>query len=58
MTELQFVANSFPVWKAMLWVFYPMSILVFFELFLGAVNDDDDDDGDGGKPILAYTPSA
>ena len=57
MTELQFVANSFPVWKAMLWVFYPMSILVAFELFLGAVNDDDDD-GDGGKPILAYTPSA
>ena len=58
MTELQFAANSFPVWKAMLWVFYPMSILVFFELFLGAVNDDDDDDVDGGKPILAYTPSA
>ena len=59
MAELQFAANSFPIWKAILWMFYPMSVLVAFELFLGAVNnDDDDDDGDGGKPILAYAPSA
>ena len=58
MSEFQTAAESFPIWKAILWVFYPMSVLVAFELFLGAVNDDDDDDGDGGKPILAYAPSA
>ena len=36
MTELQFTTDSFPIWKAILWVFYPMSVLVAFELFLNA----------------------
>ena len=33
---------------AILWCFYPMSILVAFELFLGAAGGDDDDDDEGG----------
>ena len=47
MTNL--VADSFPAWKAILWVFYPMTVLVMVELFLRG-NDNDDDD-DGGKGI-------
>ena len=35
---------------AILWVFYPMAVLVGVELFLRAVRDDDDDD-DGGKGV-------
>ena len=47
MTELQFTTDTFPIWKAILWVFYPMSVLVAFELFLGATDGDDDDDDEG-----------
>ena len=47
MTDL--VADSFPAWKAILWCFYPMTVLVMVELFLRG-NDNDDDD-DGGKGI-------
>ena len=47
MTDL--VTDSFPMWKAILWVFYPMTVLVMVELFLRG-NDNDDDD-DGGKGI-------
>ena len=53
-----FAVESFPAWKAILWCFYPMSVLVVLELFLRASNnDDDDDDGGGGKLIPAYVPS-
>ena len=48
MTDL--VTESFPAWKAILWCFYPMTVLVMVELFLRSINDDDDDDG-GGKGI-------
>ena len=48
MSDLYQVAESFPIWKAILWCFYPMSILVAFELFLGAAGGDDDDDDEGG----------
>tara|TARA_B100001989_G_scaffold129133_1_gene91285 strand:- start:1372 stop:1539 length:168 start_codon:yes stop_codon:yes gene_type:complete len=47
--------ESFPVWKAMLWVFYPMSVLVALELFLRASNDDDDDDEGGGVMQPVYS---
>ena len=47
MTDL--VTDSFPAWKAILWCFYPMAVLVMVELFLRGV--DDDDDADGGKGI-------
>ena len=55
MIELQLVANSFPVWKAVLWVFYPMTVLVALEVFLNSVNDDDDDDGGGGVMQPVYS---
>ncbi len=32
---------------AILWVFYPIGILVFFELLMGSQDDDDDDQGGG-----------
>ncbi len=50
MGELTTAVDTFPMWKAVLWIFYPMAALVMVELFLRGVNDDDDDD-DGGKGI-------
>ncbi len=52
MGELQAVAESFPIWKAFLWCFYPISALVLLELLFGGF--DDDDDQDGGMMIPAY----
>ena len=54
MTELQFTTDTFPIWKAILWVFYPMSFLVALELFLGTNGDDDDDDEGGGVMTPVY----
>ena len=54
MSELQLV-DSFPIWKAVLWCFYPMAALVLVELISRALPDDDDDFG-GGKMIPAYQP--
>ena len=54
MTELQFTMDTFPIWKAILWVFYPMSILVALELFLDTNGDDDDDDEGGGIMTPVY----
>ena len=53
MGELQLV-ESFPMWKAFLWIFYPITILVIFEVVSSAFNDNDDDDFGGGKMIPAY----
>ncbi len=52
MGELQVAVESFPVWKAFLWCFYPITALVIIEL-LSRGFDDDDDQG-GGKMIPAY----
>ena len=41
---------------AILWCFYPLGILVLFELILGGGNDDNDDQ-DGGMLIPAYAAS-
>ena len=49
MGELQAV-NDITPFQAILWVFYPMAVLVGVELFLRAVRDDDDD-YDGGKGV-------
>ena len=49
MGELQAV-NDITPFKAILWIFYPMTILVGIELFLITLKDDDDDD-DGGKGV-------
>ena len=63
MGEFQAVSDVSP-FTAILWIFYPMTILVGLELFLRALRDDDDDD-DGGSGIRitqsemkpAYAPS-
>jgi len=47
MSDLYQVAESFPIWKAILWCFYPMAAVVLIELFLRSVNDNDDDDFGG-----------
>ncbi len=39
MSDLYQVAESFPVWKAILWCFYPIAAIVLIELFLRSVND-------------------
>jgi len=61
MAELE-VANNITPFTAILWIFYPMTLLVGVELLLRALRDDDDDD-EGGKGIRvarmqpAYAPS-
>ena len=52
MAELQLGVDIFPFWKAFLWCFYPMSVLVIIELL--ARGFDDDDDQDGGMMVPAY----
>tara|TARA_B100000287_G_scaffold222931_1_gene210294 strand:+ start:111 stop:302 length:192 start_codon:yes stop_codon:yes gene_type:complete len=61
MGELQ-VVNDITPFQAILWIFYPMGLLVGVELLLRALRDDDDDD-EGGKGVRvarmqpAYAPS-
>ena len=61
MSELQVAADTFPIWKAVLWIFYPMTALVMGELLLRGFDDDDDDDGGkgirGAQMQPAYSPS-
>ena len=52
MTELQFTVDTFPIWKAVAWCFYPIGILVFIELLFSS--DDDDDDEGGGVMTPVY----
>ena len=54
MSELQIV-DSFPFWKAVLWCFYPMAVLVLMELIARSLPDDDDDFG-GGKMLRVLQP--
>ena len=64
MSEFQVAADTFPIWKAVLWIFYPMTALVMVELLLRVFDDDDDDEGGKGIRIRqqemtpAYAPSA
>ena len=51
MGELQVATDTFPIWKAVLWIFYPMAALVMVELLLRGFDDDDDDDGCKGIRI-------
>ena len=46
MGELQSAVDTFPIWKAVLWIFYPMTALVMVEFLLRGFDDDD-----GGKGI-------
>ena len=54
MTDFQLAADSFPIWKAVLWCFYPMSALVAIEMFFRVADDDDDDDEGGGVMTPLY----
>ena len=54
MSELE-LFDSFSIWKAVLWGFYPIAVLVLVELIARTLPDDDDDFG-GGKMIPAYQP--
>ena len=51
MGELQVATDTFPIWKAVLWIFYPMAALVMAELLLRGFDDGDDDDGGKGIRI-------
>ena len=63
MSDFQTAADTFPIWKAVLWIFYPMAMLVLAELLLRGFDDDDDDDGGKGIRIFkeemtpAYAPT-
>lgn len=57
MGELQLATDTFPIWKAVLWIFYPMTLLVGLELFLRGFDDDDDDDGGKGIRVMQYAPA-
>ncbi len=48
-------SSSISSLTALLWCFYPIAILVIFELLLGEGFDDDNDDQDGGMLIPAYS---
>ena len=54
MTDFQLAADSFPIWKAVLWCFYTMSALVAIEMFFRVADDDDDDDEGGGVMTPVY----
>ena len=49
--DLQSSVESFSALKAILWCYYPFTVLIILELL--ARNFDDDDDQDGGKMIPA-----
>ncbi len=50
--ELQVSVDSFPAWKAILWCFYPMSILLILEFLSRKIDDDDDQDGGKMIPVM------
>ena len=54
MLEYQFATESFTIWKAIMWCFYPVSALVAIEYFLRLVDDDDDYDEGGGVMTPVY----
>ena len=55
MTDFTSTTSAISPLTAILWCFYPIAILVLFELFLGGGFDDDNDDQDGGMLIPAYS---
>ena len=57
MTDFYLTSSSISPLTAILWCFYPIAILVIFELLLGGGFDDDNDDQDGGMLIPAYSSS-
>ena len=49
---LQTSIESVSAWKAILWCFYPMAVLVLLELLARSIDDDDDQGGGTLIPIL------
>ncbi len=54
MGDLSAATDTISPLAAILWVFYPMAVVVGLELFLRAMNDDDDDDDGGGIMTPVY----
>ncbi len=52
MIELQSAVDSFPIWIALLWCFYPISIVLLIEIISNTINDDDDQDHGKMIPVL------
>ena len=51
MIDLQLATDSYPIWKAILWGFYPMGALVAIEMFFRVADDDDDEGGGVMTPV-------
>ena len=56
MTDLMQASTISPI-SAILWCFYPLSILILLEFLLGGGFDDDNDDQGGGMLVPAYSRS-
>ena len=56
MGDLSAASDTISPLVAVLWVFYPMAVLVLVELILRAFNDDDDDDGGKGVRVSQMQP--
>ena len=54
MIDYQLATDSFPIWKAILWCFYPMGALVAIEMFFRGADDDDDEEAGGGVMTPVY----
>ena len=52
MADLAVDSNTISPLIALLWLFYPMAVLVALELLARTVNDDDDQDGGKAIPSL------
>ena len=57
MRDFQTAADTFTIRKAVLWIFYPMAMLVMAELLLRGFDDDDDDDSGKGIRVAQMQPS-
>ena len=58
MTELYTTSSSVSPFTAVLWILYPIAVLIIIELLLGGgFDDDNNDDQDGGMLIPAYSTS-
>ena len=58
MTDFYLNTSSISPLTAIMWCFYPISILIVVELILGGgFDDDNNDDQDGGMLIPAYSKS-
>ena len=55
LSELQASVDSISAWKAILWCFNPILVLVTLELLARTFDDDDDQDGGKMIPIMQGT---